>query len=151
MRIAAVVLVLGCAACASDAAGDLPAGWEAAERVEGLMQAPCGGSALRDDLPETLGVSAGEGAAAVRYDHAHFRCVQDVEAYVKRANRALDVLVQPIDMHPDAVAGCDCLYDISMSVPAPRGDYTLTLYRRWDSVNTPNEPVKIGDEEVSIR
>jgi hypothetical protein len=86
----------------------------------------------------------------VKYDHAHFRCAQDVEGFVKRGGDAIDLLVQPIDMAPDAVAGCDCLYDISMSVPAPKGDYSLTLYRRWDSINKPNDPVAVGATEVTI-
>jgi hypothetical protein len=144
-------MALALTACASDATGaNLPGGWETAERVEELRQAPCGGSALADNTPETFEATAAESGIAVAYDHAHFRCVQDVEAFVRRANGELDLLVQPIDMSPQAVAGCDCLYDIAMQVPAPRGDYKLKLFRRWDSLNQPNDPIAIGEADVSI-
>lgn len=141
-------MALSLAACADSA--DLPEGWEAAERVEGLKQAPCAGSALGRDTPEALQANAAASGIAVSYDHAHFRCEQDVEAFVRRASGALDLLVQPIDMDPSAVAGCDCLYDVSMQVPVARGDYRLKLYRRWDNINHPNEPVKIGETDVSV-
>jgi hypothetical protein len=144
-------MALSLTACGSDSHdSDLPAGWETAERVEELSQAPCGGSALRDDIPEELGWSAADTGLTVTYDHAHFRCVQDVEAFIRRGKDALDLLVQPIDMNPTAVAGCDCLYDIALQVSAPRGDYALTLYRRWDNINRPNTPVKIGEAEISV-
>ena len=35
-------------------------------------------------------------------------------------------------------------------VPAARGDYRLKLYRRWDNLNHPNDPVKIGETDVSV-
>ena len=138
------------AGCGDGADGrDLPAGWEAAERVEELRQAPCGGSPLFE-FTEELEASAAESGIAVNYDHAHFRCAQDVEAYVRRASGALDLLVQPIDMNPSSVAACDCLYDITMHVPAARGDYRLKLYRRWDNMNSPTHPVKVGEATVSV-
>lgn len=135
-------------ACAGDAA-DLPDGWEAAERVEAFHQAPCGGSAL-ENASENLEASAAASGIAVSYDHAHFRCAQSVEGFVRRTSAALDLLVQPIDMNPSKVAGCDCLYDISMQVPAARGDYRLTLYRRWDNMNHPNDPLQIGATDISV-
>jgi hypothetical protein len=138
-------------ACTSNSHdADLPSGWEAAERLEELSQMPCAGSALTNESQEALAWTAASDSLSVFYDHAHFRCVQDVEAFMKRGDDAIDILVQPIDMNPTAVAGCDCLYDISMQVPAPKGDYTLTLYRRWDNMNRPNTPVKIGDAELTV-
>lgn len=145
--LACMALWLG--GCA-DEKSDMPPGWEAAERIEELVQQPCGGNALGNEKPEALTVAAADHGIDVAYDHAHFRCVQDVEAFAKRAAGDVDVLVQPIDMDPKAVAGCDCLYDISMSVPAPRGSYKLTVYRRWDNINKPNAPVKIGSSDVEV-
>lgn len=151
--LACLCAALWFSACASDSrdadAIDLPPGWEAAERIEELMQMPCGGSALTDSGDSADWNTTADGVS-VHYDRAHFRCVQEVEGFVKRGNDALDVLVQPVDMSPQAVAGCDCLYKISMVVPAPKGHYQFTLYRRWDSANKPNDPVKIGGSEVTI-
>ena len=46
-----------------------------------------------------------------------FRCAQSVEGFWLAEHDTLHVLVQPIDMDPSEVAGCDCLYDLSMTVP----------------------------------
>jgi len=129
---------------------DLPAGWEDAERIAELTQAPCGRSALADDVPEELGWSVGDDGLTVTYDHGHFRCEQDVEGFVRREGDAIDLLVQPIDMDPQAIAACDCLYDISLQLTPPSGDYTLTLYRRWDKHNKPNPTVEIGAAEIAV-
>jgi hypothetical protein len=59
------------------------------------------------------------------------------------------VLVQPIDMNPSAVAACDCLYEIRMTVPV-EVPATVTLYRRWDALNEPNDPVEIGSVDVRL-
>jgi len=84
------------------------------------------------------------------YDHAHFRCVQDVEAFAKRSEHALEVLVQPIDMHPYVVAACDCLYNINMRPESGAGALDITLYRRWDALNNPNGPVSIGSVKLEM-
>jgi hypothetical protein len=144
-------MALWLSSCADDRTGtDLPPGWEAAERIEELVQHPCGGNALSGEQNEVLMVSATDRGIDVAYDHAHFRCVQDVEAFAKRGAGHLDILVQPIDMNPSAVAGCDCLYDISMSMPMTSGSYRLSLYRRWDNLNKPNAPVGIGSFDVDV-
>jgi hypothetical protein len=89
-------------------------------------------------------------AQSLAYDHAHFRCVQDVEAFAKRSEHALDVLVQPIDLHPRAVATCDCLYDMSTRLESMSGTQDIALYRRWDALNQPNDPVSIGSVTLEV-
>ena len=141
----AVLLAGGCASA------DLPAGWEDAERIEGLSQAPCGSSALLPDRPdEALRWQSAETRLDIAYDHAHFRCEQEVQGFLRKAGERLDVLVQPVDMDPGAVAGCDCLYDISMQIPLARGAYSLSLFRRWDNLNNPNPPVEIGRADIEL-
>lgn len=132
------------AGCADAATSDLPAGWEDAQRVEKLVQMTCGGSGL-DDTPESLSLGVPGSELPVTYQHAHFRCVQPVEAFVRERDAALHVLVQPVDMDPDAVAGCDCRYTIQMQLPLDSEAHSISLFRRWDNLNSPNLPVHIGD------
>jgi hypothetical protein len=144
MVIGALMLV-GCSA-------DLPEGWETAEAIEGLKQAECKGSAYDETVKEQLVATAEAGAVKVEYSAAHFRCEQKVEGFVRRGSGKVDVLVQPVDMNPSAVAGCDCLYDIDMAIQGlSKGKVDLGLYRRWDNLNDPNDPEKVGSAEVEVR
>jgi len=131
-------------------APDLPAGWEDAEPIADLMQNPCADSALASELKDTLRANVEGNTIVLAYDHAHFRCVQDVEAFAKRSEHALEVLVQPVEMHPHVVAGCDCLYDINMRLESAPGALDITLYRRWDALNEPNDPVSIGSVKLEM-
>ena len=133
---------------------DLPNGWEDAKPVDDLQQAACAGSPYGDtgDTGEGTGerveASASGDGVAVSYLEAHFRCAQDVAGWYRSADGEVDALVQPRDMNPRSVAGCDCLYNITFSVPVATPT-TLTLYRRWDNINDPNDPVLIGSVDVN--
>jgi hypothetical protein len=60
--------------------------------------------------------------------------------------------VQPIDMDPFSVAACDCGYKITFLVePVSPGAHQTTLYRRWDSMNKPNDPVPISAASVIVQ
>jgi hypothetical protein len=86
-----------------------------------------------------------------RYLDAHFRCEQSVEGFLRESGSAVDLLVQPIDMNPTSVAMCDCLYEIVMIVkPLAAGQHDVTLYRRWDAINEPNDPVLIGTAQAQV-
>ena len=125
-------------------APDLPPGWEDAERVASLSQTPCEGDPYGEH-DERVEVDFSGAPVQVDYKEAHFRCAQDVEAFARIEGAALDLLVQPIDMDPKVVAGCDCLYDIAMSVAEyPGVPDRVSLYRRWDDWNEPNPAVLIG-------
>jgi hypothetical protein len=126
---------------------DLPAGWEDAEPIEDLSQSPCDGSPYDTGWSEAM--TAWEAAPGIRAagDPLHFRCEQEVEGFYRQEGEALDVLIQPVDMHPEVVAGCDCLYRVEVGLPqAPPA--TVTLYRRWDGINDPNDPVRVGSAAV---
>jgi hypothetical protein len=136
-----VVVLLLATACERT---DLPPGWEGAFGIADLVQTPCEGTPY-DDPDEHVEVDFDADPLAVAYRQAHFRCAQEVEAFGRRDDDALDILVQPIDMHPKVVAGCDCLYDIDMRVAEyPSIPDRVSLYRRWDDWNVPNHPVLIG-------
>jgi hypothetical protein len=130
---------------------DLPSGWSAATRVESLTQAACSGSPYVGSN-ERAAFLPGRGRFEVDYRDAHFRCNQKVEGFFKTTGGAIDVLVQPVDMSPDSVTRCDCLYDITVIVgPIPAGGHDVTLSRRWDDLNDPNDPVQIGSGFVTVQ
>jgi hypothetical protein len=145
--LVAVALVIG--ACSSDSV-DLPQGWENARPARNLVQEECS-SSLDSFSDEGAVLTGGTGSIGVDYRQAHFRCDQDVEGFFKTADGSVDILVQPIHMHPSAVAACDCGYTITFVVdPVPAGTMLTTLYRRWDAINTPNDPVRIASAEVVV-
>jgi len=129
---------------------DLPLGWESAKRVAELIQLECSGSPY-DNPNERVSFNAGNQKLDVDYREAHFRCAQDVEGFSREVGAAIDVLVQPIDMNPQSVTKCDCLYDITILLePVASGAHDVTVYRRWDNLNDPNEPVRIGGGSVQV-
>ena len=137
------------ASCAGTDA-DLPTGWEDAARIENLVQHDCQSSALAIDPPEGVRFAPGASQLEVTYDHAHFRCEQRVEGFVRQSKGTLELLVQPIEMDPSSVARCDCRYEIAIQLPVRSGSYAAKLYRRWDNVNDPNPAVEIGRAELTV-
>ncbi|MBM4361137.1 MAG: hypothetical protein FJ104_00535 [Deltaproteobacteria bacterium] len=139
-----LLVTLGCSSAEDEPRGpELPAGWAGASRITDFRQSTCGGSAL-EPHDERIDVTVGRGALLVVYSDAHFRCEQEVEGFVRGSAGSLDLLVQPVDMHPASVAACDCLYEITLALESlPPGDHAVTLYRRWDALNQPNDPVEI--------
>lgn len=134
-------------ACSST---DLPEGWGNAARVKNLVQQVCPNGGI-DFSSEHASFTGGTGNIGVDYQDAHFRCAQDVEGFFKAGGGAVDILVQPKDMHPGAVAGCDCGYNITFIVePVAAGTMQTTLYRRWDDQNSPNNPVAITTAPVAV-
>jgi len=129
---------------------DLPPAWEGADPVPDLVQRPCSGSPY-EGFDERVDVTSGAGRVEVALRETPFRCAQDVEAFARRRERSLDLLVQPIDMHPSVVAGCDCLYDIDLTVhDVPSGGLTVSVWRRWDALNEPNDPIEVGSAAVTV-
>lgn len=121
---------------------DLPAGWEDAQPVTELVQTECGDSPY-EPFTSTVSADLAADPLSIQVTHAHFRCAQDVEGFYRQQGDVLDVLVQPIDMNPIAIAACDCLYDLDITIDTdPVG--SVTVYRRWDNENSENDPVEIG-------
>lgn len=118
--------------------------------IDGLQQTACNGSPY-DGTPEAMTASANGRSIHVTYDPAHFRCAQSVQAFLKLGAGAADVLVQPVDMNPAAVARCDCLYGVEMDFPVAGGVYSVTLYRRWDHRSGADTPLQIGSASVTIQ
>lgn len=134
---ASLILLAGCGP-------DLPPGWEDARRVDDLSQAECSGSPYEDFEVTTSAARSDTGALSVTYSKAHFRCEQDVTAFWRESAEGIAILVQPEDMHPKMVAGCDCLYDVTMTLRPPAESGTVSVFRRWDGLNEPNDPEWMG-------
>jgi hypothetical protein len=144
------VVAFGLGGCASDEeTADLPAGWENAKRVTDFIQHDCGGSAL-DEHDERATFLPSDAGLDVRYEDAHFRCEQDVEGFYKDSGGKLDILVQPVEMNPSSIVRCDCLYEITFAIEPLAGSRQATLFRRWDAMNEPNDPVEIASEAVAV-
>ncbi len=145
------ILIAVVSACgSSDAGTELPVGWAGAERIAQFTQMECGGPQGPGSPPETIRAAGTVNGLDVDYENANFRCAQLVEGFVRRTGPMVDILVQPIDMHPDKVAGCDCSYHIKTSINTEAGAFKVAVYRRWDALTVPNDPVKIGQVDVSV-
>jgi hypothetical protein len=108
----------------------------------------CGGGS--DESEESIAVEGVASGIEFAYDHAPFRCAQDVEGFARRSNGQLDILIQPIDMNPSSVAKCDCKYDIAAKLAAAVGEHTVTIYRRGDNIGGASEPVKVDSADVLV-
>jgi hypothetical protein len=124
---------------------DLPDGWEDARPVDELRQAACAGSPY-EGYDERVEGSLDASPLNIAVRESSFRCEQDVEGFYRVRGGTLDLLIQPIDMNPNVVAGCDCLYDIEMSIAleVDLAPSAASVYRRWDNLNEPNDPVLVG-------
>ena len=143
MRIAyltALVLLAGCAP-------DLPEEWEDARHIDDFTQEECDGSPMDTGWESTVSASVGTPGLRVVGDNLPFRCEQEVEGFYRVDGDAVDILVQPVNMDPRSVANCDCLYKVEAGIPEDP-PATVTLYRRWDSINDENNPVMVGTVEV---
>lgn len=146
MFIGALVLV-GC----GGGGADMPEGWENATAIEGLTQSECKGDALDETVMEQLVATPQAGGARLEYREAQFRCSQDVEGFVRISSGKVGVLVQPVDMDPSSVAKCSCRYDIGMAIKGlTKGTVDVELYRRWDNINDPNDPLKVSSAKVEV-
>jgi hypothetical protein len=141
------------AAAALLACSGLPAEEEGASAsAAAVSQSGCIGSLAELEQGRREHVEIRPAAGRIRFDYrnAHFRCEQRVGAWVRRNGSAVDVVVRPVDMSPAAVAKCDCLYDVSFEVPLPAGTYDVVVHRRWDNRHSPNDPVRIGSERITV-
>jgi hypothetical protein len=148
----ALLALSGATGCDTGGTADLPSGWESAKAVTSFSQAACDRFAADGGAgPEGIDVTGTAGSVHVAYHHAHFRCEQTVEGFVRTGSKAADFLVQPTDMNPSKVAACDCYYEVVMGAGAPAGPTAVTVYRRWDHVGgNPIDPVEVGTASVTV-
>lgn len=139
MRWAAAVGGLVALACSG--ATDLPKGWKSAKPIRDFTQTECSGSdgdsgGTGDDVGEAdtrMELTPGPRSLRIDWLEVGFRCAQEVEGFVKHGESTIDMLIQPVDLTPDAVAGCSCIYDLTMQLhDLTPGDYEVSIYERSD-------------------
>ncbi len=135
----AVALTLIVGACT-----DLPDDWQGATPVASLDQQPCEGSPYEGTHEERVEAVEGEALDHLAVREAHFRCAQEVEAFQIMEDGTARVLIQPIDLRPKDVAGCDCLYDLDLVLDADTPPEAVEVWRRWDEHAGSTDPVQIG-------
>lgn len=128
---------------------DLPAGWETAERVAGLLQGSCTGGTPSN---ERVAAIYQDGSLQVRMQDTVFRCEQRVVGFHQLTDDEAAVLVQPQIVAPATEDPCFCTYDLDINVlvlEVPPAQ--VRVYRRGDAWSGPHEPVLVGVVPVSVR
>lgn len=128
----------------------LPMDWRGATRAEAFEQSGCTRT-VELSQPGRMKAYSEDGRLRIDFLDARFRCDQKLTGYFKVGGGKVDVLVQPVEMQPLTVAKCDCLYDIHLEVPrVAAGTYEIRLFRRWDNRHSPNDPVQVGSDRVTV-
>jgi hypothetical protein len=134
---------------------DLPSDWAKAVRIDRFKQGDCTDAAV-GGAPATIEPVVTDGSIDIPHLHADFRCQQDIEGYVREDSGTISVLVQPINLNPIFHSECNCQYDVAMTIPGDKrthyasGSYQLSVYRRGDNIDKPNDPVAIGSVAVDV-
>ena len=139
---------LGLVACGSP---DLPDGWEDALVADEFDSVEQGETDYDDPDMGAVYISGNVDRLEASY-YASFPCTEDLEGFQRVDGTHVDLLVQPIDLHPDAVAGSDCTFDIDFVVVGlDEGTYHVRMYRRDnDQVDENLEAVLVGEGDAIL-
>ena len=129
---------------------ELPDGWEEAVPAtdfESIEQ----GAADYDD-PELGAVYISGNVDRLEVSHlASFPCTESLEGFQRVEGTQVDLLIQPMDLHPNAVAGSDCAVDIDFAIlDLDEGTYHVSLYRRDNDQVDPDMELQLVGEGDSI-
>ncbi len=128
-----------------------PEGWEEATEVDEMDVTDLGETDPEDPDVGTVAISGNLDRLEVQYI-ASFPCSDDLRAYQVVEGTDVDILVQPDDLHPDAVTGSDCTTQLQVTlVDLPEGTYQVAVYRRDnDQVDPDMEPVLVAEGEAIL-
>jgi len=135
-------------AMACSSGPNLPEGWEEAELVNDFQQSECTGEPGTGATEEINGV-ADATTMELSWTNTEFRCEQKVEAYLKRLGVTHELLVQPVEMEPDEVANCDCLYDLDAQWNISGDLESVRIFKRVDEFGGPSAPAQIAQLNLS--
>ena len=128
---AALALAGVLAACQGDPV-ELPEGWAGAAPLA-LQQTACGGDPYTVPPRPRLELTTAGGQLTGIYRDAQFRCGdQRLCGHRLEPDETTRVLVQPCDLHPAVVPRCDCLYQVSFTLPGRPGRGAVELHSRRD-------------------
>lgn len=153
VRVGAVILVAVFAACDApsaadcDALTDLPSDWTCARALEIVDTASTCDQGIPDEAP-TLALASADGGWQLIAAGLVFRPEQTICAYARDDDDALDVLLQPCDMHPAAPQKGGCGYELVVGIDADVAH--VRGYRRWDLVGDPpmDDLLALGELDV---
>lgn len=151
--VGAIALALGVAACADapdvgcDTPPDLPSDWACARTLEVVSTASTCDQGIPDEVP-TLALVSADGGWQLIAAGLVFRPEQTICAYARDDDDALDVLLQPCDMHPAAPLKGSCGYELVVGIDADVAH--VRGYRRWDLVGDPpmDDLLALGELDV---
>ena len=138
LLLALVTIAVGCRPWPPE----MPESWEDAESVDSFQVDDLGTTNFGNPALGTMTIAANPVRLEVVYVDS-FPCGQEVEAFKLVGSERVDLLVQPLDLHPDVVSGSDCALDMEIVVTGlADGTWDVALYRRdSDAV----------DEEMLVR
>lgn len=147
--LTAAMLATAIFGCDDEPDYDLPEGWEGATHVE-VFQGPEGEDCdPENQQSEVIAAGLHEGSIRLVYEHGVFNCAEDHEAFVREREGGYDVLLQPIEMNPDALAGCMCNYRVRIPVGTGAAGTEASLYRR-NNHEVENDPQPWLIETVTV-
>jgi hypothetical protein len=137
-RLVGLLVATMVATSCSGSSSDLPPGWEGSEELS-LAGWDC--TTPVGSPPAIEIASRAEGLQVVLHRLAK-RCNQDLCAFAREDDAATMVLIQPREMHPEAVTRCDCPAEVAFVLPSRESRGTLAIWYRNDSYGLagPNEP-----------
>ena len=112
---------------------DLPGIWKEATVIDNFKQETCNEN--MDEVTATAPkafTKIVDGNLRITYPNAHFRCDQDVQAFVKKRDDGYAILVQPKELNPVMVAKCDCGYTLTATLPNVTVN-AIRLFHRGDN------------------
>lgn len=129
----------------------LPEGWEDATEVDEIDVTDLGTTDPEDPELDEVHISGNLDRLEVRYT-ASFPCSDDLRAYQVVEGTDVDILVQPDDLHPDAVTGSDCTTQLQITlVDLSEGTYHVSVFRRDnDQVDQDMETVLVAEGDAVL-
>ena len=111
----------------------LPSTWTDAVLIEDMKQTSCNEdiTQILESVPKAS-TNFQNNNIVINYPNAHFRCDQNVQAFVKQTTNGYAVLIQPTEMNPMWVAKCDCGYNLETTILNAKSK-ELRLFHRRDN------------------
>ncbi len=129
---------------------ELPDGWEDAEPASEFESIEQGEADYDDPELGTVHISGNVDRLEVS-TLASFPCSDSVEGFQLVDGTQVDLLIQPTDLHPDAVTGSDCAMDIDFAIlDLDEGTYRVSLYRRDNDQVDPDMALQLMGEGDAI-
>lgn len=130
--------------CKTGSDYELPAGWEDARRIEVFQGPATAGCSSETSISVNADVNEGRVGAVV--DGVVLSCAQPYEGFVREREGGWDLLLQPVDMHPDGLAGCVCATKLRGVLGSGAvGDEVAVFQRPSFEEDAEGEPVALGN------